>query len=109
MWHSDLTVLSIMKYLLLTFLVVSTSASFLARVRNHWEEKTKKPECHIEFEDVTEPHCETSTEQVCWEELKNQCKTEYTTKCKTEYEELCEIEELKNQCKTEYTTSCQTE
>ena len=55
---------SIMKCLLFTLLVVSTSASFLARVRNHWEEKTRKPECHIEFEDVTEPHCETSTEQV---------------------------------------------
>ena len=59
-----LLVLSIMKYLVFTFLVASTSASFLARVRNHWEEKTRKPECHIEFEDVTEPHCETSTEQV---------------------------------------------
>ena len=56
--------LSIMKCLLISILVISTNASFLARVRNHWEEKTKKPECHIEFEDVTEPHCETSTEQV---------------------------------------------
>ena len=53
-----------MKYFLLTFIMVSTNASFLARVRNHWEEKTKRPECHIEFEDVTEPHCETITEQV---------------------------------------------
>ena len=59
-----LLVLSIMKYLVFTFLVASTSASFLARVRNHWEEKTRKPECHLEFEDVTEPQCETSTEQV---------------------------------------------
>merc|ERR1719348_1044415 len=113
-----------MMYLLFTFLVVSTSASFLASVRNHWEEKTKKPECHIEFEDVTEPHCETITEQVCWEELKNQCKTEYTTsceteyntKCKTEYEELCEIvekeqchDEFVEECKTEYTEECQDE
>merc|ERR1719270_2969993 len=121
-----------MKYFLLTFLVVSTNASFLARVRNHWEEKTKRPECHIEFEDVTEPHCETITEQVCWEELKNQCKTEYTTsceteyntKCKTEYEELCEIvekeqchteheeqchDEFVEECKTEYTEECQDE
>merc|ERR1719228_1969832 len=121
-----------MKHLLLIFLVVSTNASFLARVRNHWEEKTKKPECHIEFEDVTEPQCETTTEQVCWEELKNQCKTEYTTscqteyntKCKTEYEELCEIEEKEQchaeheeqchdefveECKTEYTEECQDE
>merc|ERR1719317_1026476 len=53
-----------MKFLLLAIFVVSTHASFLARVRNHWEEKTKKPECHIEFEDVTEPHCETITEQI---------------------------------------------
>merc|ERR1719447_1053251 len=116
-----------MKYLLLTFLVVSTSASFLARVRNHWEEKTKKPECHIEFEDVTEPHCETTTEQVCWEELKTKCKTEYeelknqrkteyttsceteyNTKCKTEYEELCEIVE-KEQCHTEHEEQCHDE
>merc|ERR1719260_65279 len=121
-----------MKYLVFTFLVASTSASFLARVRNHWEEKTRKPECHLEFEDVTEPQCETSTEQVCWEELKNQCKTEYSTscqteystKCKTEYEELCEIvereqchteheeqchDEFMEECKTEYTEECQDE
>merc|ERR550534_2958501 len=115
-----------MKYLLFSILVASTSASFLARVR------TKKPECHIEFEDVTEPHCETSTEQVCWEELKNQCKTEYSTscqteyntQCKTEYEELCELvereqchteldeqchDEFVEECKTEYTEECQDE
>ena len=60
----DPLLLAIMKCLLFTLLVVGTSASFLARVRNHWEEKTRKPECHIEFEDVTEPYCETSTEQV---------------------------------------------
>merc|ERR1719431_1471744 len=121
-----------MRCLLFTLIVVSTNASFLARERNHWEEKTKKPECHIEFEDVTEPHCETTTEQVCWEELKNQCKTEYSTscqpeystKCKTEYEELCEIvereqchteheeqchDEFMEECKTEYTEECQDE
>merc|ERR1719357_115088 len=121
-----------MNCLLFMVLIVSTSASFLARVRNHWEEKTKKPECHFEFEDVTEPHCETSTEQVCQEELKNQCKTEYSTscqteystKCKTEYEELCEIvereqchteheeqchDEFVEECKTEYTEECQDE
>merc|ERR1719220_1406744 len=121
-----------MKCLLITLLVVSTSASFLARVRNHWEEKTKRPECHIEFEDVTEPHCETSTEQVCREELKNQCKTEYSTscqteyntQCKTEFEELCELvereqcrteldeqchDEFVEECKTEYTEECQDE
>merc|ERR1719220_85334 len=121
-----------MKCLLITLLVVSTSASFLARVRNHWEEKTKRPECHIEFEDVTEPHCETSTEQVCLEELKNQCKTEYSTscqteyntQCKTEFEELCELvereqcrtehdeqchDEFVEECKTEYTEECQDE
>merc|ERR1719260_387894 len=121
-----------MKCLLFTLLVVSTSASLLARVRNHWEEKTKRPECHIEFEDVTEPHCETSTEQVCWEELKNQCKTEYSTscqteyntQCKTEFEELCELvereqchteldeqchDEFVEECKTEYTDECENE
>merc|ERR1719220_2561686 len=121
-----------MKCLLITLLVVSTNASFLARVRNHWEEKTKRPECHIEFEDVTEPHCETSTEQVCREELKNQCKTEYSTscqteyntQCKTEFEELCELvereqcrteleeqchDEFVDECKTEYTEECENE
>merc|ERR1711962_1758386 len=116
--------LSIMKCLLFSILVISTNASFLARVRNHWEEKTKRPECHIEFEDVTEPHCETTTEQVCWEELKNQCKTEYSTscqteyntQCKTEFEELCELvereqchDEFVEECKTEYTEECQDE
>merc|ERR1719220_2093899 len=121
-----------MKYLLFSILVISTNASFLARVRNHWEEKTRKPECHIEFEDVTEPHCEISTENVCREELKNQCKTEYSTscqteyntQCKTEYEELCELvereqchteldeqchDEFVEECKTEYTEECQDE
>merc|ERR1719494_955727 len=121
-----------MKCLLFISLVVGTSASFLARVTNHWEEKTKKPECHFEFEDITEPHCETSTELVCWEELMNQCKTEYSTscqteyntKCKTEYEELCEIvereqcrtehdeqchDEFVDECKTEYTEECEDE
>merc|ERR1719495_2418060 len=104
-----------MNYLLLT-LLVGTSASFLARVRNHWEEKTNKPECHIEFEDVTEPHCETTTEQVCWEDLKNQCKTEYSTscqteyntQCKTEFEELCELVE-REQCRTELEEQCHDE
>merc|ERR1712013_134451 len=79
--------------------------SFLARVRNHWEEKTKKPECHIEFEDVTEPHCETITEQVCWEELKNQCKTEYTEECQDEPEEKCHTE-TSQECTTEYDEVC---
>merc|ERR1719494_1129407 len=103
-----------MKYLFLAFLVVSTSASFLARVGNHWEEKTKKPECHIEFEDVTEPHCETTTEQVCWEEKtkKPECHIEFEDvtepHCETITEQVC-WEELKNQCETEYSTSCQTE
>merc|ERR1719220_1683977 len=121
-----------MKCLLITLLVVSTSASFLARVRNHWEEKTEKPECHVEFEDVTTPHCETHHEQVCVEEYKNQCKTEYSTscqteyntQCKTEYEELCELvereqcrtehdeqchDEFVEECKTEYTEECENE
>merc|ERR1712180_460993 len=112
----DPFMLSIMKCLLFSILVASTSASFLARVRNHWEEKTKRPECHIEFEDVTEPHCETITENVCWEELKNQCKTEYSTscqteyntQCKTEYEELCELVE-REQCRTEHEEQCHDE
>merc|ERR1719454_2818598 len=105
-----------MKCLLFSILVVSTSASFLARVRNHWEEKTRKPECHIEFEDVTEPHCEISTEQVCREELKTQCKTEYEElcelvereQCHTELDEQCH-DEFVEECKTEYTEECQDE
>merc|ERR1719318_1861957 len=113
-----------MKCLLFILLVASASASLLGRVRNHLEEKTKKLECHIEFEDITEPHCDTSTELVCWEELMNQCKTEYSTKCKTEHDELCEIvereqcrteheeqchDEFVEECKTEYTEECQDE
>merc|ERR1719454_1799841 len=105
-----------MKCLLFSILVVSTSASFLARVRNHWEEKTRKPECHIEFEDVTEPHCEISTEQVCREELKTQCKTEFEElcelvereQCHTELDEQCH-DEFVEECKTEYTEECQDE
>merc|ERR1719494_1423672 len=97
-----------MKCLLFISLVVGTSASFLARVTNHWEEKTKKPECHFEFEDITEPHCETSTELVCWEELMNQCKTEYSTSCQTEYNTKCKTE-YEEVCSIDYEQSCHPE
>jgi len=98
-------------------------------LKDHIKEKLKKPECHVEWEDVTTPHCETHKEQVCVEEYKNQCHTEYSTSCKTEYntqctteyEELCETtdhqkchtehdqqchEEFNEECKTEYSEQC---
>ena len=90
-----------MRWLLVVFLLAPACTGFLARVRDHFEKKFKKPECHLEWEDVTEPHCETTHEQVgivclisvffmashqvCVEEYKNQCKTEYSTSCATEY------------------------
>ena len=33
-------------------------------LKDHIKEKLKKPECHVEWEDVTTPHCETHKEQV---------------------------------------------
>merc|ERR1712055_415843 len=96
---------------------------------DHVSAKLKKPECHVEWEDVTTPHCETYNEQVCVEEFQNQChtefstswQTEYNTQCKTEYQELCETtdhqkchtehdqqchEEFSEECKTEYSEEC---
>merc|ERR1719250_318374 len=88
-----------MRLLLITLFLAPACTGFLARVRDHFEKKFKKPECHLEWEDVTTPHCETSHEQVCEEEYKNQCKTEYNTSCQTEYI---------TQCETEYEELCET-
>merc|ERR1719250_217234 len=113
-----------MRLLLITLFLAPACTGFLARVRDHFEKKFKKPECHLEWEDVTTPHCETSHEQVCEEEYKNQCKTEYNTscqteyitQCETEYEELCETTERQRchteqeqQCHDEYSEECKTE
>ena len=53
-----------MRFLLITLFLAPACTGFLARVRDHFEKKFKKPECHLEWEDVTTPHCETSHEQV---------------------------------------------
>merc|ERR1712192_260276 len=101
-----------MRLLLIAFFLAPVCTGFLARVRDHFEKKYdhlekkfKKPECHLEWEDVITPHCETTHEQVCVEEYKNQCKTEYSTQCKTEYEELCETTD-KQKCHTEHDQQC---
>merc|ERR1711970_910649 len=120
-----------MRLLFIAFFLAPACTGFLARVRDHFEKKLdhfekkfKKPECHVDWEDVTTPHCETTHEQVCTEEYKNQCKTEYSTtckteyntQCKTEYEELCETvdkqkchTEHDQRCHEEYSEECQTE
>merc|ERR1719237_1713701 len=113
-----------MRLLLIAFFLAPACTGFLARVRDHFEKKFKKPECHLEWEDVTTPHCKTTYEQVCVEEFKNQCKTEYNTscqteyvtQCETEYEELCETTERQRcrteheqQCREEFSEECQTE
>merc|ERR1719186_1109317 len=105
-----------MRLLLIAFFLAPACTGFFARVRDHFEKKFKKPECHLEWEDVTTPHCETTHEQVCVEEFKNQCKTEYNTscqteyvtQCETEYEELCEMTE-RQRCRTEHEQQCQEE
>ena len=93
-----------MKLVYIALFVVPACTGFFAQIRDrvvdHFEQKLKKPECHVEWEDVTTPHCETHHEQVlrsdvkvhhvvlvqvCVEEYKNQCKTEYSTSCQTEY------------------------
>ena len=54
-----------MRFLLIAvFLAPACTGFFAARVSDHSEKKFKKPECHLEWEDVTTPHCETSHEQV---------------------------------------------
>ena len=90
-----------MKLLYVACFVIPACTGFFAQIRDHFEKKLKKPDCHIEWEDVSTPHCETHHEQVaaetnlvsifylvtqvCVEEYKNQCKTEYSTSCNTEY------------------------
>merc|ERR1719153_2132008 len=121
-----------MKLLFVLCIVAPSCLGFLAhiqKIRDHVSAKLKKPECHVEWEDVTTPHCETHQEQVCVEEYKNQCttefstscQTEYNTKCETKYEELCETtdhqkchtehdqqchDEFSEECKTEYSEEC---
>jgi len=116
-----------MKLYLVAFLLVPACTGFFTRIRDHLEEKgaqikdhfekkLKKPECHVEWEDVFKPHCETHHEQVCVEEFKNLCRTEYSTsceteysrQCKTEYEELCETMDHQK-CHTEHEQECHTE
>ena len=53
-----------MKLLLVALFLAPACTGFLARVRDHFEKKFKKPECHLEWEDVVTPHCETKHEQV---------------------------------------------
>merc|ERR1719228_1790521 len=106
-----------MKPVYIALFVVPACTGFFAQIRDrvvdHFEQKLKRPECHVEWEDVTTPHCETHHEQVCVEEYKNQCKTEYeelceTTdhqKCHTELDQQCH-EEFNEECKTEYSEQC---
>ena len=57
----------IMKSLYVLCFVVPSCLGFLAhvqKIRDHVSAKLKKPECHVEWEDVTTPHCETYNEQV---------------------------------------------
>ena len=68
----------VMKLIIAVCLVAPASMGFLAHVhqfkdhvhsrvhqmKEHFKEKLKKPECHVEWEDVTTPHCETHQEQV---------------------------------------------
>merc|ERR1711934_168832 len=98
-----------MKLVYIALFVVPACTGFFAPIRDrvvdHFEQKLKRPECHVEWEDVTTPHCETHHEQVCVEEYKNQCQTEYSTQCKTEYEELCETTDHQK-CHTEHNQQC---
>merc|ERR1712112_163114 len=96
-FHGDLN----MKFLYVLLFVAPSCLGFLAhiqKIRDHISAKLKKPECHVEWEDVTTPHCETYDEQVCVEEFQNQCHTEFSTSCQTEFN---------TQCKTEYQEECQ--
>ena len=64
-----------MKLFLVAFLLVPACTGYFAQIRDHlekkgswikdhFEKKLKKPECHVEWEDVSTPHCETHNEQV---------------------------------------------
>merc|ERR1719308_71875 len=100
-----------MKSLYVLCFVVPSCFGFLAhvqKIRDHFSAKLKKPDCHVEWEDVTTPRCETYNEQVCVEEFQNQCHTEFSTQCKTEYQELCETTDHQK-CHTEHDQQCHTE
>ena len=57
-----------MKLVYIALFVVPACTGFFAQIRDrvvdHFEQKLKRPECHVEWEDVTTPHCETHHEQV---------------------------------------------
>merc|ERR1711942_92648 len=96
-----------MKLLYVLLFVAPSCLGFLAhvqKIRDHISAKLKKPECHVEWEDVTTPHCETYNEQVCVEEFQNQCHTEFSTSCQTEYHT-----QSSQECSTEYSEVCETE
>merc|ERR1719430_2795938 len=100
-----------MKSLYVLCLVVPSCLGFLAhiqKIRDHVSAKLKKPECHVEREDVTTPHCESYNEQVCVEEFQNHCHTESSQECSTEYSEVCETEH-EQACHTEYSEECRDE
>merc|ERR1711915_503107 len=60
-------------------------------------------ECHIVWEEHTQPHCTTTFSEHCKTEHKNQCTTEYSTECKDEIEKVCKTE---TQCSTTYVDKC---
>merc|ERR1719249_399741 len=97
-----------MKLLLVALFLAPACTGFLARVRDHFEKKFKKPECHLEWEDVVTPHCETEHDQQCHDEYNEECKTEYSEQCWDEPREACHSESTQ-ECSTEYSEVCGTE
>ena len=63
-----------MKLVYIALFVVPACTGFFAQIRDrvvdHFEQKLKRPECHVEWEDVTTPHCETHHEQVLRSDVK---------------------------------------
>merc|ERR1712215_325659 len=99
-FNSRAALLVIMKifYFLLALMVlveVHESEGKLKKILKKVKKFAKKlageeeEECHIVWEEHTQPPCTTTFSEHCTTEHKNQCTTEYSTECKDEIEKVC--------------------
>merc|ERR1719167_2042002 len=86
-------------FLVLTF---HQSSGGLKKLLKHFQ---KEEECHVVWEEHSQPHCSTTYEQECNTEYETECRQEVKTECKTEYEDVCKTEHFE-QCKTEHEEQC---
>merc|ERR1711972_1228610 len=98
---------------LLLVLTFHQSSGGLKKLLKHFQ---KEEECHVVWEEHSQPHCSTTYEQECHTTHEEQCSTEYETECrqevktecKTEYEDVCKTKHVE-QCRTENERRCETQ